>query len=296
MQSTTNDIADKSSDEAAIAVKQTIQIADDDFGLAQVLTMRCRKLGLDVFRSPDAMHALLGAHRLKPDLLLLDVNMPGGNGLNVCEFLSADSKLARTPVIIMSGQNDDDTIRRCRALGVPFVKKGPRLWSELQPLICKLLHRETASAVLEPAQSAKPKRIAPKVLCIDDDADVSRILKMRLEQYGVEVHRAFNGMQGYWTSIDIQPNVIITDMVMPDGEGNYIYSRIRSHPLTKNVPVIVLTGQSNAGLRREMLSLGVDAYLTKPLVLDELLKHLREHIVLREPSSPIQAARGGCAR
>jgi hypothetical protein len=46
---------------------KTILIADDDRDLVQLLAMRCKQLGLTVFRSPDAMHALLGVHRARPD-------------------------------------------------------------------------------------------------------------------------------------------------------------------------------------------------------------------------------------
>ena len=123
---------------------------------------------------------------------------------------------------------------------------------------------------------------SPRVLCIDDEPDISRIIKIRLEQYGVDVRRAFNGMQGYWLAIDMRPDVIVTDMVMPDGEGTYIMGRLKSHPLTQQIPVIVLSGQDNPALMRQMLSLGARAYLIKPLVVDDLIRELRTHIVLPE--------------
>ncbi|HEX3870042.1 MAG TPA: response regulator [Pirellulales bacterium] len=273
-----------------------ILIAEDDYALAQVLTKRCREIDLDVFRSPDAMHALLGVHRIRPDLLLLDVHLSSGSGLSVCEFLMADkSGLSTIPVIIMSGQSDEETLRRCRSMGARFVQKGADLWSQLQPLIDELLSGETrrpadnetfgsanGTQSATPADAEQPARLVPRVLCIDDDPDISKIIKLRLARYGVEVHRAFEGMQGYWTSLDMHPDVIISDMVMPDGQGNYIVSRLQQHSLTKDIPVIMLTGQQDPGLKRQMLAMGVEAYLTKPIVFDELLEELRKHIVLTE--------------
>ena len=125
----------------------------------------------------------------------------------------------------------------------------------------------------------------PKLLYIDDDPDVSKAMKIRLERYGIDVIRAFNGMQGFWTGIDVHPDVIITDMSMPDGEGNYIYGRFQQNPTTKNIPVIVVSGRTNAGLKREMMSLGVTAYFEKPIVFEELLAELRHHIAV--PIRPI---------
>ncbi len=118
----------------------------------------------------------------------------------------------------------------------------------------------------------------PRVLAIDDDPDISRALALRLRPYGIDVFRSFSGMQGYWMGLDSKPDVILTDLSMPDGEGNYIYSRFRGHPLTEKTPVIVLTGQDNPALKRQMLSMGVSAYLTKPINWAELLEELRRHI------------------
>ncbi len=129
-------------------------------------------------------------------------------------------------------------------------------------------------------EEATPVRRRPKVLCIDDDPHVSQAIMMRLRPLGVDVIRAFDGMQGFWTGLDTRPDVIITDLRMPDGEGNYIFGRFQAHPLTKDVPVIVLTGETNPAVRRTMLSLGVAAYFTKPWNFDELRQELERHIDL----------------
>jgi DNA-binding response OmpR family regulator len=125
-----------------------------------------------------------------------------------------------------------------------------------------------------------------ELLSIDDDPEISDLIDERLREYGVSVFRAFSGMQGYWMGLDNRPDAIITDLGMPDGEGNYIFGRFRSHPLTEKTPVIVLTGQTNPAIKRQMLSLGVDAYLTKPIVWTELLTELRRHITLSESAPP----------
>ncbi|MBN2473093.1 MAG: response regulator [Pirellulales bacterium] len=133
----------------------------------------------------------------------------------------------------------------------------------------------------------------PVVLCVDDDPDVSRAIAVRLRQYGVDVVRAFSGTQGFWMGLDYRPDVIIIDLRMPEGEGDYLFGRFQSHALTKDVPVIVLTGVTNPGVKRQMLSLGAAAYLTKPVVFDELLRELRPYIAL--PQTPAAASPPGKA-
>ncbi len=144
---------------------------------------------------------------------------------------------------------------------------------------------EASEAVVEKiAYGQTEGQKLPKVLCIDDDPDFSRAVKLRLEPYGVDVIRAFSGEQGFWMGLDERPDVIITDLKMPDGEGNYVLGRFRGHPLTENIPIIVMTSNANPGVKRQMLGIGAEAYLTKPLVFDELLRELRQYLTLpREP-------------
>ena len=135
-----------------------ILIAEDDSDLAYTLGLHCRRLGLEVFRSPDAMHALIGSHRARPDVILLDVNMPAGNGLSVCEMLAGDRELNTVPVIVMSGAASEETKRRCRELGVTFVQKGPHLWQDLNPLICEAAQIECDT----PSEEAPNRRWSPR--------------------------------------------------------------------------------------------------------------------------------------
>lgn len=284
-------------------------VADDDPALVQALSARFRQMGFDVFRSPDAMHALLGAHHIRPRLMVVDVHMPGGNGLSVCEMIYSDPGLQGISVIVMSGDAADEVVRRCRALGAEYVRKGPHLWEEIQSAVRRLWppsspddasstpaptfadNRPSAPVVEPSAQiyqlpdepvpvSSPPFPARPKVLTIDDDPDVTYMLKLRLERLGLEVIEAASGMQGYWKAVECRPQVIICDLSMPDGEGGYIYGRLATHPVTKDIPVIILTGLSNPALRRHLLGLGVAAFLAKPVVMQELIDELRKHVVL----------------
>ena len=119
-----------------------------------------------------------------------------------------------------------------------------------------------------------------EVLCIEDDPDLSLFIAMKLQRYGVQVTRAFSGMEGYWKALREQPAAIVSDLAMPDGNGNYILYRLKSHPLTRDIPFIVLTGKCNPGVELNLLSSGAAAYLRKPFIVEELLAALRPFISL----------------
>jgi DNA-binding response OmpR family regulator len=143
-----------------------------------------------------------------------------------------------------------------------------------------------SNRLVRAGHEGKPRE-RPLVLAIDDDPDISAAIALRLSTYSVDVLPAFAGMPGYWTAVDMHPDVILCDLRMPDGEGNYIVGRLRSHPLTQDIPIII-TDQDNPGTRRVMLSMGVAAYFNKPIVMKDLIEELRRYILLpRAPRGPL---------
>lgn len=119
-----------------------VLIADDDAALTRILDMRFRKLGLHPVCTHDAMHALTLIHKQPPDLILMDINMPAGNGLAACEMLAADPRLKDIPVIVLSGRGDQATRDRVAELGAQHILKSGDLWLDLKPLALRLLKIE----------------------------------------------------------------------------------------------------------------------------------------------------------
>jgi CheY-like chemotaxis protein len=118
---------------------QTILIADDDASLIHLLTLCLEPLGVRIVAGHDAMYALTLIHKAPPDLVILDVNMPAGNGLSACEMLASDARLSRLPVIILTGDSSDATLMRCRKMRAHYVCKGPSAFNEVRRLVSMLL-------------------------------------------------------------------------------------------------------------------------------------------------------------
>jgi DNA-binding response OmpR family regulator len=111
-----------------------VLIADDDGPLSIMLTERFRALGVEVTVAHDAAHALFLMQKRPPALVILDIQMPAGNGLAVCEMMRGDARLADLPVIIMSGNASDRHQVRARELSAHFVLKGENLWNQIRDL------------------------------------------------------------------------------------------------------------------------------------------------------------------
>src|SRR4029079_4101569 len=172
----------------------------------------------------------------KPDLLILDLNLPDVNGFKIVERLS-DVKFPPLPVIVLTAQSDKAAIQRCDELGVLYVHKDG--WEALEKAIFKIFGGPNDEAHDETQANG-----VPRVLLVDDSPVVLKWLTSALRNYDLEVSQATNGMQGFWLTLKTHPDVVITDYNMEQGSGHYLLNRIKRTPSTQDIPVIVFTGES----------------------------------------------------
>jgi hypothetical protein len=86
----------------------------------------------------------------------LDVEMPAGNGLSVCEMLMSDEACHSMPIAIPTGRSDPDTIMRCHGLSAYYVEKCPDVWSRIEPLFKELLCQSETTSGARPGESSGP--------------------------------------------------------------------------------------------------------------------------------------------
>jgi CheY-like chemotaxis protein len=115
-------------------------IADDDPSIVGLLADHCARLGFDVDTASNGIQAFLKTRRVKPDILVIDVNMPEVDGLSVCARLL---DLDRMPVnvIVITGSRDPDTRGRCEGLGAYYARKGPDFWTDLEAALAEIYPR-----------------------------------------------------------------------------------------------------------------------------------------------------------
>ncbi len=130
-----------------------------------------------------------------------------------------------------------------------------------------------------PCDDRKQSKV-PKVLCIDDDPAVSEFMQAHLSDYRVELLSARYGTHGYWEALMHRPDVIITDLRMPQGSGDYVVECLKRNLTTRDIPVIVLSGRDDPALQRYLAVLGVVRYFVKPTPFSELCEELKRHIPL----------------
>lgn len=114
-----------------------------------------------------------------------------------------------------------------------------------------------------------------KVLIVDDDIDTSSLLKIILEPYAYEVFTANSGMRGVELARELNPDVMIIDLLMPGMDGLNVCIEVRKF---SNMPILVLSAVDRPGIVTEALHKGADDYLCKPLNSNVLIANLNKLI------------------
>jgi two-component system response regulator RegX3 len=112
----------------------------------------------------------------------------------------------------------------------------------------------------------------PHILLIDDDRSLTDPIKVALENAGYTVDVAHDGQSGLQMALDVEPDVIVLDVIMPGLNGWEVCQSIRQH---SPVPIIMLTALDDRTDRIRGLELGADDYLVKPFGFLELHAHIK---------------------
>jgi two-component system KDP operon response regulator KdpE len=122
----------------------------------------------------------------------------------------------------------------------------------------------------------------PRILVVDDEAQLTRVLRTGLKSRGYDVRVAADGLTALETFGDWHPELVITDLAMPNMDGLELCRRLR---LISQVPIIVLSAKGEEKIKVEALDIGADDYVTKPFGIDELLARVRAS--LRRAAAPV---------
>ena len=115
-----------------------------------------------------------------------------------------------------------------------------------------------------------------KILVIDDEADIQKLLKMRLEQEGFLVITASDGESGVEQAELEMPDLVILDIMMPKVDGYSCLKEIRRIKKTKDILVLMMSGKEEEKVRDLFAFQKISGYLEKPFELDNLIVKIKE--------------------
>src|SRR5437870_1274153 len=117
--------------------------------------------------------------------------------------------------------------------------------------------------------------MAESVLVVDDDPDVARFVEVNLRSAGYEVTVASNGEEGFDRALELRPDLVLLDVMMPKLDGFEVAQRLRRDPRTSSSSIIMLTAKALSSDKVLGLSSGADDYIIKPFDPVELLARVK---------------------
>ncbi|HEX8394775.1 MAG TPA: ATP-binding protein [Longimicrobium sp.] len=193
----------------------------------------------------DGEAAVLEAARVRPRAILLDMMLPGMNGSETLRALRSRPETADIPVVILSALKPLPRVRE-QADVVDWVEK---------PLADTGLLQALEEAV---ARRARPRR----VLLVEDDADLARVLVEMFGRHGIEAVHAATGVEAVALSRREPPDMIVLDLGLPHGDGFWVVERLRDDGV-RGVPLVVYSARELDEDERARLRLGRTEFVTK---------------------------------
>jgi len=241
----------------------TVLVIDDDATTQELLVRYISKLGYQVVVADNGSKGLELAQQIQPDVITLDVMMPGMDGWTVLTELKKHPQLQHIPVIMLSMVADQE-------LGYALGSADYLLKPIEQAQILKVLQKYCPM-----------KQDNYLIMIVEDDPMTRDLNREMLQRHGWQVILANNGKIALTLAEKQPPDLILLDLMMPEMDGFEFITRLRRHQTLKTIPVIVLTAKDMTQADRTYLTDSVNAIFQKGSYdRDDLSTQLQELLIL----------------
>jgi DNA-binding response OmpR family regulator len=252
-----------------------ILIIEDDQKIAFALCVRLKAHGYATWTAGDAIAALNKARHHRPDLILLDISLPGGNGITLAEHFRGLRETRETPIIFATASKDPKLRDKAIELGAAGLLRKPYDADTLLGVIERALLGNCGRIGSFVFEKDEPRSKPRKILIVEDDEKVAKALALRMKAAGFETSIASDGLSGIRSAVKTKPDAVILDISLPAGDGFAVAERIQAN-VANPMPIIFLTASKRADFRQRASDLGAAAFFEKPYEPEALLAAVRE--------------------
>nr|MDJ0637057.1 PAS domain S-box protein [Xenococcaceae cyanobacterium MO_188.B29] len=222
-----------------------ILLCDDDPSVRTVVRTTLEQQNYRAIAVSSGQEAVAQAAQVNPDIILLNLMMPGMNGWETLAILKEQEATKKIPVIILSGLSPD-------------IKQSH---PEISDWLVKPPEQRLLFQALERALARQNQNIS--VLIVEDDPDLAQVLMAMFERYNIQTYHAQTGREAIDLSQQIMPNLLVLDLILPEYDGFAVVDWLRQHNRLCHMPLVVYTAQDIDNSDRERLKLGQTIFLTK---------------------------------
>ncbi|HLZ18412.1 MAG TPA: response regulator, partial [Smithellaceae bacterium] len=235
-----------------------ILIVDDSAIIRKALTKQMDASGARITHAEDGEQAWLAAQSGDFDLIITDVEMPNLDGFGLCQRLKSNAGTRGIPVIILSSlETDKDVEQGFNAGAAAYVAKSE----------AHLHLNGTIERVLKQSRFSRSRCI----LVVDDSPSIRKFVSKALEEAGFQVMTAENGKHALSRIKEITPDLIISDINMPEMDGIELCKKTHADPGLAVIPFVIMSTNSDRAVMRRLLSWGASSYLVKPFNLEQIV-------------------------
>ena len=253
---------------------ERILVVDDEVLLRDLLYQLLTKKGYKVFTTPSGEEALKLLGEQDVDLVILDYQMPGLNGLETIKRIKAMGK----PItfLMFTGISTEEIEKEARKLGVvDFLPKGVGVEMFMRSILAALELQKTIKSAT--GRMTKPPT---KIMVVDDEAEVRFMLEKFLVRKGFEVLSAASGEEALELIKTFKPRLVLLDIRLPGMDGLLTLKKIKE--IDNSVGVIMISGINELAIAREAMKHGAYEYVMKPFNLEYLEMAILTKILLAE--------------
>jgi CheY-like chemotaxis protein/HAMP domain-containing protein len=262
--------------------RRLLVVEDDDIERQSIVELLSHE-NVEITSAGTGSEAMEFLRNAQCDCLILDLRLPDISGFELMEKIRENPDLRELPIVVCTGKEltEHDSMRLAR-MAESVVLKDVRSPERLLDEVSLFLHLVTADLpahkqqMLERLRQSDQALIGKKILVVDDDVRNIFALTSLLEQHGLQVVNAENGMEAIaLLDQDREIDAVLMDIMMPEMDGYETMRRIRLSGKHRMLPILALTAKAMKGDREKCLEAGASDYIAKPVNAEELLALLR---------------------
>jgi two-component system cell cycle response regulator len=233
------------------------------------------------YNGKEALEKVVGQ---SPDLILLDIMMPGMNGYEVTRRLKNDTKTRDIPVILVTALGGKDNKIMGLEVGADEFLNKPVNTAELVARVKSLLRlkqyqdqlkarTQSQASLMIPTggdKSVQETAYLPSILLVEDDDKDARLIQRYLHGQPYRVSLLRDGEETISRAQQGEIDIILLDLLLPGMDGFEVCRRLKEREQTRNIQIVVLTSLRDLKSKIKGLELGADDFLVKPINMHEL--------------------------
>ncbi|MDO9501871.1 PleD family two-component system response regulator [Falsiroseomonas sp.] len=267
-----------------------ILVVDDIAANLRLLEIKLLNEYYEVAIAASGPEALTTVQRWMPDVVLLDVMMPGMDGYEVCRRMKAQPGTAHIPVVMITALTDPaERVRGLEAGADDFLSKpvdDATLFARLRALLrmkqvldAWRLRAETARDLgFEPPPGPSPSVAGARALIVNEDAAEAEALGVVLGADGIEVAHCADPAESWDILQDGLHDVVLLSLSLDGGDALRLASRLRAHANTRDLPVLLVADPGQKSLVLRGFDLGANDHVIRPVDPNELRARVRNQI------------------